>query len=287
MLEREEKLRRLLGTATSNAHVDRVVVADNGEASDRDLYHGDWGVDVDVLDLPFDAGIGACRAAVADELETEFLAVVDSDMEIPSNIETLVEILRRDPNLGAVSGILEENGRIRAGVTDFHEETLLDGREALVQGIREEKTVEWSHGYPVARFDKIPNALVARRACVEDYCWDRSIKDKDHLDWFLGHWQETDWEFAVTPSVIFRHHTNRSGDTEYHRKWRYGNEQRQNRWTEAVLDKHGYDTMIWGDSRWFASGRRPVSERVWKALAGEVPTKYSYPVKRAVERVIA
>jgi len=286
MLERERALRRLLGTATSNPHIGRVIIADNGEGSRREVYQEDWDCEVDVLDLPFDAGIGACRSAVAEELDSEFLCVVDSDMEIPANIETLVEILHRDPDLGAVSGILEEHGRIRAGVTDFREETLFRGRTALVQGIADEKTVDWDCGYPVARADKLPNAMVVRRACVEDYSWDRRLKDKEHLDWFLGHWQETDWEFGVTPSVIFRHHTS-TGNSMYDHRWRHENKERQERWREELLEKWDYDALVHGDSRWFDSGRRPVSERVWKALAGELPTKVSKPVKSAVERVIA
>ncbi len=284
-LQREAKLQQLLESAVTNPAIDSVVVADNGDESERDVY-GDYGDAVDVLDLPFDAGIGACRAAVAKQTDAEYLVVVDSDMEIPRNIDTLVQILERDPGLGAVAGILEENGQVRAGVCDFHEDEHFRGRTALVQSIREDKSVEWSTGYPVARFDKLPNAMVVRRACVDDYGWDSDLKDKEHLDWFLGHYHETDWEFGVTPAVLFRHHTSRDNDSEYQQQFRFGNDERQQRYRERLLEKWDYDRVVYGSNRWFGTQRRPLADRLYKAVAADVPTRYSYPIKTAVEGVL-
>lgn len=286
MLQREGKLARLLDSAGANPHVHRVVVADNGADSDRDLYDRDFGVDVDVLDLPYDVGLGACRNALVDRTDSETLVMVDNDMLIPQNIGVLAEILARDPDLGAVAGILDEHGHLRGGVADFAEATLLSGKDVLVQTQRGDRRTDWETGYPVARADKITNAMLIRRECATDYCWDSGLKNGTHEDFALGHWHQTDWEFGVTPAVIFRHFTERDGDSEYYRRFRYGNQERMDHWNEVVREKWGYDAILWGDNHWFNSAPQPFSERVWKAVAGNAPIQYTAPVRAAVGRVL-
>lgn len=286
MLHREEMLEQLLESASMNAHIDRVVVADNGEDSDRRLYYRDFGVELDVIDLPYDAGLGACRNALVDQTDSEYLVMVDNDMTIPRNIDVLARILERDPDLGAVAGILDEHGHLRAGVTDLSETTLVSGKSAIVQEQCGDRRTSWETGYPVARADKISNAMIIRRECVEDYCWDSNLKNGTHEDFALGHWHLTDWEFGVTPAVIFRHFTERDGDSEYYNRFRYGNQERITHWNEVVLEKWGYDTMIWGDNYWFNTARQSFSERVWKATAGAAPIRYSAPIKSLAERVM-
>lgn len=284
-LMRSKKLHRLLLTVPDA--VDRVVVADNGpEDVDRTRWlDGDYPFDLEVLDLGVDVGIGACRNAIVEATTSDYLVVADSDMALPSNLGALMTVLDHHPELGAVSGVLSEQGQLRAGVTDFHEDDLLRGKTALVQSIDEEKDVTWESGHPVAKFDKLPNAMLVRRECISDYGWDETLKDKEHLDFFVGHWQESNWEFGVCPDVIFRHYTDEE-DSEYYQEYRHGNDERQSTWSDTFRQKWDYDRVLWGDNRWFATGSRPTAERLWKALAPALPMRYSHPIKRVVERVI-
>ena len=225
--------------------------------------------------LEFDAGIGACRARVAAESDAEFLAVIDSDMILPKSFGALVDVLEADESLGAVSGILDEHGELRAGVTDFHSEG-----SKLVQSVREPKSLERVGGHPVTNCDKLPNAMVARRECIDDYSWDSELKDAEHLDWFLAHHETTEWEFAVCPEVIVRHET--SDNRAY---VPVDSSQRSAECKVRALEKWGYDGLVRG-RRWFSTQDRSTPERVWKAIEPSVPPRVGTPVKRVVEGLL-
>lgn len=288
MLTREEKLAQLLRSANANPHVEHVVVADNGRDADRDLYdRDDDDLALDVLDLPYDAGLGACRHALVEETDADRLLMVDNDMTIPEDVHVLAEILDRAPWLGAVSGILEEHGHLRAGCTDLSETQTLSGQRALVQEIRDDKLLDWSTGYPLTTADKITNAMLIRRECATDYCWDPELKNGTHEDFALGHYHTTAWEFAVTPTVIFRHFTERDdAESDYYQQFRYGNAERMDRYERLALDKWGYDTMLWGDNYWLHTAPQSLPERVWKALAGAASMRYLQPVRAAAGRIL-
>lgn len=262
----------------------RVVVADNGHTPDREhLYARDWPFDLDALDLPEDCGIGRARNAAAAAVETEFALVCDCDMRAPEDWWTLASVVDADPGLGAVGGVLNERGHLRSGCTNLHEERLWGNRRALVQSIRDPPELETIRGQPVARFEKITNAMVARRECLEDGSWDRALNSKTHLDWFRWHWTHTDWDFGVCPGVIFEHRT--ATDGEYWRRYRGGNERRLAEDERYFREKWGYDEVITGRLRWFGTAPRSLPERVYKAIEPSVPTRVIYPVKRAVEAV--
>lgn len=265
--------------------VDRVVVADNA-ASDarRDLFDTEHRFDLDVIDLESDAGIGACRRAVRDAIDAEYMAVVDSDMQLPTDLWKLAEILTRDEPLGAVSGILAEDGSIRSGCCDLHLDSTLRQDRVLVQSIREEKSLDWSTGHPVARFDKLANAMLVRKECADEIGWDARLKDKEHIDFFVNHWENSDWEFGACPDVIIRH--NRGGPEWYTEQYRHGNDERQALYRREFLTKYGYDDVVWGDTRWFGTTRRPLPERVYKAVESDLPTAITQPIKSVMNRVV-
>lgn len=212
VFKRTTALRRCL-ESVSPAAVDRVIVADNGKSGAHEqLYNRDWKFELTVLDLEYDAGIGACRAAIADELTEDYLVVADNDMIIPpaSELQHLKTVLESDPNLGVVSGIITEGNRIRSGCSNLHEETSVSGESFLVHAIRSDPEIEWVEStLPIARFDKLTDAAIARRECLEDYSWDSRYPIGEHPDFYLGHYHRTDWEFAVCPAVVFDHQKGR------------------------------------------------------------------------------
>ena len=63
-------------------------------------------------------------------------------------------------------------------------------------------------------FDFIPNAAVFRKDCLEEYSWDPNYTiGGEHLDFYVGHWKETDWRFGICPNVSFQHFP--GGSPEY------------------------------------------------------------------------
>lgn len=284
VIERTDDLERLL--ASVPRYVDEVVIADNGHTDERKhVYDRDYAFDVELVDLAYDAGIGACRTAAAASASTEYVLVCDNDMEIPDSVWRLVAALEAEDSLGGVSGILDEHGSLRSGCCNFEGESLYSGDRALVQQIGSDPPLEWIGGHPIARFDKLTNAAVLRRECVADYSWDTGLKDREHLDFYVGHWRRTEWEFAVCPSVVFRHHT--GGSNEYETQWRHGNDDRQQRYREAFLSKWGYDRLVCGDTQWFgtdADGRSPL-EPLARTVERALPPRYYVPIKDAVKRL--
>jgi len=280
VVERTERLAALLDSL-DGLGIAAVVVADNGETGEHEhLYARDYGFDLAVVDLDHSVGIGEARAAAVDAAGTEYILTVDADMTVDAGVWTLVELLERRPTLGAAGAHLIEHGTLRAGATDLHDEQLLGGRRAIVHEIREEKPIRSAGGIPYATFDKLPNAAVMRRSCLDDYGWDPALKDRDHLDLYLGHYHQTEWEFASVPSVTIEHHPDRDGAyAEQHR-------QHSDEALDRLLDKWGYDKLVWGDARWCHSGRVPTAERAGKLLHATLPTRYAEPITTVGEAVI-
>lgn len=284
ILKRTDDLRRLLNSVPD--WIDGVYVADNGPTdADRDgLYDCDYPFDLEVLELEFDVGIGRCRRAASKASDSEYIVVCDNDMELPTNLEVLIEILEDDASLGGVGGILDEYGNIRSGCCNFSENQWWGSKPALVQSIQEPPSTEWVGGHAIARFDKLANAMIVRRDALADYTWDGLMVDREHLDFFVGHWKDTDWEFAVCPEVIFRHHT--GGSVDYEMQYRQGNRERQEQTLQTFKEKWGYGEVITGETRWFGTQRRPLSEQVANHIIMNLPSKYSVLLKSAVKRVI-
>lgn len=288
-LDRRECLERCLSSVPSG--INRVIVADNGppntEANRHDIYDAHWPFEVSVCDLDYDVGIGACRAAIADELDEDYLIVADSDMVLPqeSDLGRLVQVLEVRPDLGGASGVLVEGDRFRSGATNFHEESLFRNRSALVQSIREPPAIEWVDETPIARFDKLTNAAVIRQEAVEDYGWDSELEDMEHVDFYVGHWRETDWSFAVCPAVVFDHL--KGMNQAYRETYREGERHRgkRNRARERFREKWGFNRVVVGQQiEWLDSRRRSPPETLMELFRQVAPTRYTLPLKDVVNR---
>lgn len=208
VFKRTEKLRLLLQSIPE--FVDHVYVADDGETSKReDLYDDDWDFDLTVLDLAYDGGLGLGRKAITDELSEEYLLIVDSDQQVPDNVDLLVDQLEADGDLGAIGGLFLEHGTLTGMCHDIYED-----RKLLIRDTERGKETRTVAGAPLLEFDFIPNAAVFRKECLDDYSWDTEYKiGKEHLDFYVGHYQETDWRFGVCPRVLFPHDP--GGDADF------------------------------------------------------------------------
>ena len=281
-VHRSDELRTLLRSLPDG--VKEVVIADNGELNDPIPTDVHTAAAIEHMDLSSDSGIGAARRAAADAATHEYLLVTDVDMVIPKSIHVLIDLLEQRERLGGAGGILIEHGELRSGCTDFYDRSLLSGKRVLVQNITDEAEFEWAAGIPFARFDKLANCMVIRNECVEDYSWDPNANEEAHLDWFVGQWKETEWEFAVCPEVIFKHNPSRS--PVYRSRFRQPIKNRSSSDRRQFCAKWGYADIVWENTQWFGTDRRPLLERLYKETARRFPTKYTYPIKRVVERVI-
>lgn len=247
VFSRAEKVADLLASVGPDSPIDRFYVADNGEltARKREIYGREYPFDLEVLDVEYDAGLGRSRAAIVEASEAPFLLVVDNDVEIPDNVGRLHDVLSARPDLGGVGGVLIEGDSIRSDCHDLHERGSL-----LVKDIREPKPIEAVAGLPVVAFDQIQNVALYRRECLEDYTWDPEyVIGWEHADFFLAHKQRTEWAFAVTPQVLFRHYP--GGHADYTEKRR--DYDRNHRTKQYFLEKWGYDQVLYGQTRWLGT----------------------------------
>lgn len=235
VFKRSGKLRQLLKSVPEDA-ISQVYVADDGETSDRaDIYNRSWPFRLNVFNLDYDAGIGAGRSKIVNNLEEDYLLLVDSDHTIPGNVTTLRRQLEQLPDVGGIAGSIIEpkHGRIWQSGKNLYEKN-----GGLIRDASGNREIESIAGFYFIRFDFIPNAALFRKQCLEDYCWDPNIVlGSDHIDFYVGHWKTTDWDFGVSPSVHFGHYP--GGDDGYE-STRYNNKKiRENR--EYFLEKWGFD----------------------------------------------
>jgi glycosyltransferase involved in cell wall biosynthesis len=249
VFSRADKLGALLESAGA-AGLDAVYVADDGEPSDRkdELYAAEYPFDLTVLDLEYDAGLGRGRNRIVEASDAEYLLVVDSDHRVPGNVETLVDQAEARPDLGGVSGLLYEDGKIRGTCHDLHERG-----DLLVRDVREDKPVEMVAGAPLVEFDFLPNVVLLRRECLEEQAWDDEyVIGKEHLDFYVAHAKRTDWRFAVSPTVLFEHRP--GGDEGYVSNRESAAKLEHSK--EYFLEKWGYRQVLLGQTDWTDGTRR-------------------------------
>lgn len=243
VFSRANKLEGLLDSVEGTP-IDAVYVADDGEPSEEKdrIYSGDYPFDLTVLDLEYDAGLAYGRNRIVEASETEYLLVVDSDHEVPANVDILVDQLEALPDLGGVSGLLYECEKIRGTCHDLHE-----NGDVLVRDVRADKRVRRVAGAPLVEFEFLPNAVLFRRACLEEQAWDPEyIIGREHLDFYVAHEATTDWRFAVSPSVLFGHFP--GGDTSYIENRE--NRRKLERSKNYFLEKWNYRQIVLGQTDW-------------------------------------
>lgn len=204
VFSRVDKVDRLLRSADGKEKIETVHIADDGYIDERkeSIYSRDYSFSLDMIDLEYDAGVGYKHRELVSQTSEQYLMFLDSDMEVPPNYSVLLNQLIELPNVGGVSGMYLEDGRISTVAGDLFVEN-----DTLVKDIRTSKQIEMVCEYPFARFDYTPQVGVFQRECVEEYCWDPEYTiQREHVDFFYGHFKYTDWEFGVCPAVHIPHY---------------------------------------------------------------------------------
>ncbi|WP_082224564.1 glycosyltransferase family 2 protein [Halolamina rubra] len=272
VFQRTKALKRFLDSVPANI-VDEVIVADNGNIDERSqLYERGFDYDLQILNLDYDVGIGASRNAIANACDHDYLLVADNDMEVPCNIDILVEIMNKS-DLGGISGILSEQGCVRSGCRNIFFDDLLFDNKVLTIDIRAEPDSRSIAGHTVNIFDYITNASIIRKECFEDYGWDAELVDNEHLDFYTGHYVHTDWDFAVCSEVVFPHHKFTS--TNYRRSHRKDTDKQKNA-NEKFKRKWQIDEIIWGARQEWIDTRAVPDHYIRSKLRTISPTSLVY-----------
>ena len=276
VFSRTNKLENLLESVDPSV-IETVHVADDGKSTSRkeELYSREFPFELNVIDLDYDTGLGYGRKRIVEESTEDFLLIVDSDHIIPHNVELLRKQLEHDPELGGISGALIENNRVRIGAHDLYTEGNL-----LIRDIRNEKEIRRIAGAPFVEFDFIPNVALFRRQCVEDYCWDEKYKiGTEHIDFYVGHFRNTDWTFGCCPEVYFQHKP--GGDRDYKSSRRNYDILRESH--QYFLDKWGYDQVFHVRGHWIDSYRPGVHPiRTLLRLLVRASTFAPYPILKII-----
>jgi hypothetical protein len=258
------------------AGVSRVVVADNAPpGAHTHVYARDRAVNVDVLDLDHDIGIGACRAALVEAVDEPYLWMGDCDMQFVEGARDLArlrEILDSDTQLGGVSGWLVEGDTVRSGARDL---TIVG--ETLVKDGTDPTVV--SDPLPHARFEFVPQAGLFRRETFETAAYDADLRTHEHMDFFLAQKEAGEWAFASTPVVQILH--NRWIDQEYRETRGQHDGDR-----DHLADKWGIRRTVPGAaSDWAQLRDRSTAERAFDVFRSATPPRAWLAVRRAFETV--
>jgi len=259
-------------------YVSTVYIADNGHTNEREhVYTDRWPFAIKPINVEYDAGIGACRWAIADRVTEPYLFVCDNDMEITRerDLERLEEILDANPDLGAVSGWLQEGNTIRAGARD-----LIESGDKLFKTIDGQPEIE-TNPYPFARFDFIPQCGLFRTDVYETYTYDLDIYNSEHIDFMYGHKVADEWDFASTPIVLIQHH--RDIDPDYRESTRGNNHVD---W-DMMQRKWGKTQCVPGARPdWMFTRDRNVKEHAFDVFRRVTPPRVWLPVRRFATKVL-
>ena len=222
---RPEKLEICLKSLDNNPHeFKEIIVADDGEINEekRKLYEEyQEKLPLNLIELDFDYGLAASRNKIVEEMNGDYLLLLDDDMAVPGNVDLLKHILEAEDSLGGIAGVLYEDGNYKSSAQDLFLENTLFGK-TLVRDIREEKEaeVETQIGRKtIYEYDFITTCALIRREALKDQKWDPEyIIEYEHLDFYWSHKQNTDWHFAITEEVTFSHYPGGSIDFEENRE---------------------------------------------------------------------
>ena len=169
--ERPQVLRRML-TSVRRVYSGPIVIADDSETpfTSTDPL-------VEVVEMPFDSGVGAGRNALIDAVTTEYLWMADDDMILLPDFDLprVLRYLAYNPEVDLCGGRVINLPRWDSA--DYLSSPLFayPGRPRRPQGML-------IGGLPVHH--KVPNVYVARTARLAAVRYDRALKRVDHTDFF-------------------------------------------------------------------------------------------------------
>ena len=223
-----------------------VIVADDGEDTQesRDVYakYGEL-LNLKVLRLPNDTGLSAGRNAIVDQTATAYLLMLDDDQVVPSNILDLEGVMDAQPDLGGISPVWHEFGKMRCNATNLK---VVD--QAVIRHSFGKIEPQEVSGIRIYYYDYIPNSTLFRTECLREFPWDNFYKiGSEHLDFYLTHKQSGKWKFAITEDMTIDHFPKMN--IEYTTQYRH-NKKRLLRSLDYFNKKWNLSTMVVGVSHY-------------------------------------
>jgi GT2 family glycosyltransferase len=164
----------------------RMVVVDNGSSDDTVAWLREHWPQVGVVSLPENVGVTAALNVCLDAADTEFVALLNNDLELdPDCLALLVEELREHPRAGSAA----------AKLLDFHDRGVIDGAgdRFIWQGLPSRR----GHGEPDrgqyddsrAVFGACGAVAVYRRGALD------AVGRFDES--FFAFYEDSDWSFRA------------------------------------------------------------------------------------------
>jgi GT2 family glycosyltransferase len=210
-IERPHAVARLVRSARRLWPDMRIYVADQSANIDamNDFYFSQR---VNVVRMPFDAGLAASRNALVNAADEEFLLLCDDDFVLgaETGIEQAIAVLDAAADIAVVGGRLhdldERGERVRNWEMFFH----YDPRHRTFTAIpiyNYTPVARTFAGINVFMCDAVLNFCVFRRSIFCDGVrWDDAIKiNGEHEDFYLNLKLNTDWKVGYLPSLAALH----------------------------------------------------------------------------------
>lgn len=156
----------------------------------------------DVLDTGGNVSWG--RNVLVNRCQTPYFVLLEDDMEFTegTRLESLLEIVKNDPQLLGCGGYLEEDNRRNPWHHDWWE------FRGVLRALPSRRTTRISpKGHPYLPCQLIQNFGVFRTEEVRKFPWDEELPVGEHLSWFYSIRKQ--WLVGYCESVKVRHHSDR------------------------------------------------------------------------------
>ena len=216
--DRQQKLCRLLASIREaySAEGFPIIVAYDGKETYEAGREPCTGADTTFLHLGARGGLSAGRNAIVRHAETEFVMIVDDDVEFieTTSVETLIGHLRADPALLLAAACYERdsNQLEKTFSNPCYAFNLMYSGPTVTASAPPAAELE-SAG--LHRSHLVHNAFVARTAELRELPWDERQVVNEHETFFVKV-QRAGWAVGYDPSVRVRHDEARSPEYNGH-----------------------------------------------------------------------
>lgn len=156
------------------------------------------------MKLPYDSGVSLCRNKGLDEIDTDYVVLVDDDFIFTKNtkIERFKTILDTDSELVLIGGMpITSGGKI--GTVGSN---IIINKERGYFWRKPIKNPEWQNADGIKYYYAEYTRQFFMMRNVAELRWDTDMKiGGEHIDFFIQLKKNTDWNVGYTPSVTVIH----------------------------------------------------------------------------------
>jgi len=218
-LERDDAARRCIESIRENFPVSPIYVADQSEMTEEKIRFYEENR-VNYYRLPFDAGLSFARNFLVDKVKEPYLLLGDDDFihVKNSNIDSALEIVRNDPEIGILGGRvvdieMDSAGSIVNRRERFYEHAIVYRQDlgllALLPLKRFSPPVRTCCGHSYLLCDVVLNFAIMRKDLFESkkVHWNEEIKIfGEHEDFYLRMHLYSEKKVAYFPEMNVLHH---------------------------------------------------------------------------------